>query len=69
MAFLYGRAGRLNTKNGGFRPGQEEESDEEKEEADSVATFSVRWAVGAAGGGAHSRGRRSHATRPCVFRS
>jgi hypothetical protein len=22
MAFLYGRAGRLHTKNGGFRPGQ-----------------------------------------------
>jgi hypothetical protein len=22
MAFLYGRAGRLNTKNAGFRPGQ-----------------------------------------------
>jgi hypothetical protein len=25
MALLYGRAGRLNTKNGGFRPGQEVE--------------------------------------------
>jgi hypothetical protein len=23
MGLLYGRAGRLNTKNGGFRPGQD----------------------------------------------
>jgi hypothetical protein len=24
MGLLYGRAGRLNTRNGGFRPGQEQ---------------------------------------------
>jgi hypothetical protein len=31
MAFLYGRAGRLNTKNTGFRPGQSGEADSAEE--------------------------------------
>ena len=57
---LYGRAGRLNTKNAGFRPGQwKEQAQAQREAADRnialAAQAQARAMAQAAGGGAASK--------------